>query len=130
MNIIISLFGISLLLLGTLLAITPNLIKTILEKSKSNTGVAVAVLTNLIFGTLFILAAPQSPQPDLIRVLGIMVIIKSVIVLLRGRRRDTFINYIQNLQEKEPIPLRMITFIWATFSGLLIIYLSGWPPLQ
>lgn len=130
MNILISLFGISLLLLGTLLAITPNLIKTILEKSKSNTGVAVAVLTNLILGTLFILAAPQSRQPDLIRVLGIMVIIKSVIILLRGRRRDTFINYIQNLQEKEPIPLRMITFIWATFSGLLIIYLSGWPPLQ
>lgn len=130
MNILISLFGISLLLLGTLLAITPNLIKTILEKSKSNTGVAVAVLTNLILGTLFILAAPQSPQPYLIRVLGIMVIIKSVIILLRGRRRDTFINYIQNLQEKEPIPLRMITFIWATFSGLLIIYLSGWPPLQ
>jgi hypothetical protein len=130
MNILISLFGISLLLLGTLLAITPYLIKTILEKSKSNTGVAVAVLTNLILGTLFILAAPQSPQPDLIRVLGIMVIIKSVIILLRGRRRDTFIKYIQNLQEKEPIPLRMITFIWATFSGLLIIYLSGWPPLQ
>jgi len=130
MNILISIFGFSLILLGTTLAIAPGLLKPLLEKSKSNTGIAIAVLTNLILGTLFILAAPQSPHPDFIRIFGIMVIIKSVIILLRGRRRDTFIHYIQKLQEKEPIPLRMITFTWATFSGLLIIYLSGWPPLQ
>jgi len=59
MHVLISISGGIMLALALLYAARPEAL-TRLEWAKGNSGLAIAVLSNVILGTLFIIAAPEA----------------------------------------------------------------------
>lgn len=85
MKLIIKLLGILIFLFGILVLINPDIFFGWIEDNRENiTFYILAIVTRLVFGILFIIAAKDSKYPNLIKFLGYVFIIAAIIFIFIG----------------------------------------------
>lgn len=116
MKLTIKLFGTLMLLIGISLLICPEFILGWIEINMGSTSLYIsAIVVRLVFGILFIIVAKESKYPGVIKFLGYLFIIASVVLVLIGQERfqDFISSIIPNVKPYAPI------------SGLLVIAFGG-----
>lgn len=116
MKLTIKLFGILMLLIGISLLICPEFILGWIEINMGSTSLYIsAIVVRLVFGILFIIVAKESKYPGVIKFLGYLFIIASVVLVLIGQERfqDFISSIIPNVKPYAPV------------SGLLVIAFGG-----
>ena len=85
MKLIIKLFGIFLLVAGISLLIYPELIIGWIEGNMENTSLYItAIIVRLVIGLLFVVTARASKYPTVIKFLGYLFILASIVLIYIG----------------------------------------------
>lgn len=116
MKLIIKLFGIFLLVAGISLLIYPELIIGWIEGNMENTSLYItAIIVRLVIGLLFVVTARASKYPTVIKFLGYLFILASIVLIYIGH--VGFQHFITSvIPEVEP---------YAPLSGLLGMVFGG-----
>ncbi len=116
MKLIIKLFGILMILAGISLLIGPEIIIGWIENNMESISLYIsAIVVRLVFGILFLVAAKESKYPGVIKFLGYLFIIASIIFFFIGQ--ENFLDFISLfIPDVKP---------YAPVSGLLAIAFGG-----
>ena len=85
MKLIIKLLGILIILFGVLIFIKPEIFFGWIEANRGNIAFYIlAIVTRLVFGILFIIAAKDSKYPNAINIFGYLVLIAAIVFIFIG----------------------------------------------
>lgn len=96
MKLIIQLIGILLILVGIFFLSDPEALFDWIENSKQDTWLYIsAIVTRLVLGILFIMAAKESKFPAAIKFIGYLLIVFVIIFILIGHNGfQDFVSYL------------------------------------
>ncbi len=116
MGFIIILFGLLILLTGTIMVLKPDPLVELLRRYADDAGLhALAVLIRLILGLLLVVYADQSKYPIVFTLLGWLSLIAALVLGVMGRGRFSRLM----AWSLDLVPR------WGRFSGLLAVLLGG-----
>ena len=120
MKLIIKLFGILALLAGLSLLINPEIIIGWIEENVENAALYnSAIVVRLVLGIIFIVAARESKYPGVIKFLGYLFIIASVIFIFMGQ--ESFQDFIAALIP-DVKPFAPVSGLLSIAFGAFLIY--------
>lgn len=115
----VKLVGVLMVVAGVIYFMKPNLMKksaAILLKEK---GFYIAGIISFIIGMIFLGAASQCTLRWLVRLFGVLAIVKGILAFTLGQKRIT--SLFNGLMQKSPKALRSIVVIKIVL-GILLIY--------
>ena len=119
MVLLVRLLGIAIVVIGIIFSIRKNALKDYISFWKNEKRLKVGGVLALLFGVIFLMAAPQCRIAWLIVVVGAWSVIKGVLLLVLNIK---VINaYFDWWQGKSILTVRLISIIAIAF-GALIIY--------
>ena len=120
MTILIALFG---LLIATAcvwgFAIPRHMIDTIIRFFNRPSGLWLAIGVRVVFGVLFILAAPETRYPTFFQVIGYLMLVAAAVIPIIGKERLTrFLTWCTQV----PILVVRVWLLLGFAFGLFVIY--------
>jgi hypothetical protein len=119
MNFIAYILSLFIAALGALGMISPMKLLNIVRRFQSPAGIFAAAAFRILLGVALFFAAPASRAPELIRILGIIIVVVGLITPLFGLER--FRRLLNWWSARKPAFMRM----WAGFAlafGLFLAY--------
>ena len=105
--------------LGALGIVSPTRLLSIVRQFQRPTGLFAAAILRIVLGVALFLASPNSRSPEVVRILGIIILVSGLITPLFGLER--FRKLLNWWSARGPVFMR----IWAGFAlafGLLLAY--------
>ena len=119
MIIFVKLFGIAIVVMGIIFLMNPKALKQYISFWKQEKRLRIGGIGAILFGILFLMAAPQCRLAWLITVLGIWSLIKGVLLLAISQEK--IYAYFDRWFDKSISVLRFLGLIALAF-GALVIY--------
>ena len=118
MVIVVRLFGMAIVIIGILFLVRKNTLKGYMSFWRNEKRLKIGGILALLFGVVFLTAAPQCRIVLLIKVLGIWSIIKGVLLLvLKPKLMYTYLDWWQG---KPILSMRLISLLALAFGALLV----------
>ena len=89
MDIVITIIGIAIIVMGTVYLIRPAVAKWLIEFFKKGSRIYIAGLLRLVLAVVFLLSARECGKPIIIGVLGVLFLLGGILVLILGPKRTT-----------------------------------------
>ena len=105
--------------MGLTIAINPAMFKAMLNFWKTGNRVYVAGVMRLIFGAIFLMAAPHCRLSGVVTILGILVIIGGIMIFVIGPKR--ILPIFAWWETKPPMVMRFMGLV-AVSIGALVLY--------
>ncbi|MBU0477114.1 hypothetical protein KKC91_00895 [bacterium] len=119
MLILVRLFGVVIICMGIIFLINPKAVKQYISYWKEGKKLRVGGIISILFGIIFLIAAPQCRLTGFITVLGIWSIIKGVLLLtLSQKMMAAYLDWWSN----KPILATRFLSIFILAFGVLLIY--------
>lgn len=115
----VKLFGRIILIFGIVILVKPQILRAYLLFWRQDKWLKIGGIISMLFGIIFLIAAPQCLLVWLIAILGIWSIIKGLLLLVINKEK--IFTYIDWWQNKSLLTLRLLGLFIIAF-GLLIIY--------
>ena len=119
MVILVKLFGIIIVVMGIIFMVNSNTLKQYIAFWRPQKRIFIGGILSLLFGVIFLLAAPQCRLRGLVIVFGVWSIIKGVLLFTIGQNRIN--TYFDWWMEKPNSAIRFLGLI-AVVIGVLFIY--------
>ncbi|MFA5146644.1 MAG: hypothetical protein WC515_04650 [Candidatus Omnitrophota bacterium] len=119
MVILARMVGVVIVCMGTVIALNPAVFRRVIDFWSRGNNVYMAGAMRLVFGTIFILAAPQCRFPRVVSILGVLMLIGAAVVFLLGPKR---IKYIFDWWQKKPPAVMRVMGLLAISIGALVLY--------
>ena len=119
MVILVKLFGIAIVVMGGIFLVKPEIMKQYIAFWRQQKSLFIGAILSLLFGVIFLLAAPQCRLTGFIIVFGIWGIIKGVLLLTLGQNK---INTYLDWWLKKPISTIRVLGLFALAIGALFSY--------
>ena len=104
--------------IGALGVVSPDRLLGVVRRFQSPTGLYAAAAIRLVFGVALFLAAPTSRAPEIVRVLGVFIIVAGLITPFFGVER--FRRIVEWWSALGPVVVR----IWAASTLVLGLWLA------
>ncbi|NQU94669.1 MAG: hypothetical protein HQ549_00340 [Candidatus Omnitrophica bacterium] len=118
MVMVVRLFGVIIMVIGILFLVRKNTLKGYIAFWRNEKRLKVGGILALLFGIVFLIAAPQCRIVLLIKVLGIWSIIKGVLLLVI--KPKSIYTYLDWWQGKPILSMRLISLLALAFGALLV----------
>jgi hypothetical protein len=121
MRLVVVLAGVLITAVSLLGALVPERLVAFVASWPVDTRLRVAVVTRLLLGVVFLLAAPACRSPAIIRAVGVLAVAAAaVLVLLGGVRVDAMITWWSG----QPRPFIRIWCVVGVLLGALVLSAS------
>ena len=118
MTIFVILVGLLMLCVGAVIVVSPEFIRSTLPKFIQVKWLTVAAIARVIFGILFIIAAPGTKLPGFIYVVGVLMMLAGIGIPILGLKRiERFASW---WLQKPDIFLRLCSLAVVAFGALLV----------
>jgi len=121
MLIIVKILGVVMMIAGLTFLIKPAFMKKLISFMKEAKRIYAIGALRLVFGAIFILAAPQASCSAVIMVIGILLVISSISIFAMGAKR---IKAMMEWYLKMPDSNMRLFAIVPVLLGILILYSS------
>ncbi|MDD5495655.1 MAG: hypothetical protein PHP46_00975 [Candidatus Omnitrophica bacterium] len=119
MVILVKSIGALIIFVGALCILNPQAMKGLLSFWKAGKRVYAIGIIRLVFGILFLIAAPQCKEPWLIRVFGVLMLLSAFTIFFMGLEK---IKGMFEWFDKRPLSVIRILALVAFVIGALIAY--------